>query len=155
MLSRSYFYIICVVAIFIVGIFGNVVWAKPEPVYPNGYNAKVLYIYDGDTFTAQIFSWPQHSIEARVRLRGIDTPEIRGKCASEKTKAQQAKETLAQIIPEGSMVMLYHVELGTYAGRIIADVITENGDDVSEIMLEQTYARPYTTREGRKSWCNL
>ncbi len=151
MLFRSF------LAIFIVAIFasGVIAFAQAKPDYPSGYHAKVLSIYDGDTFTAQIFSWPQHSIEARVRLRGIDTPEIRGKCASEKQKAQQAKQRLIELIPEGSMVTLYQIELGTYAGRIIADVSTENGEDVGAVMLDENYARPYLYREGRKSWCNL
>ncbi len=157
-----YFYyllIICVVTAFTTGVIdniaNNVAFAQKKPNYPSGYQAKVLSIYDGDTFTAQIFSWPQHSIEARVRLRGIDTPEIRGKCASEKTKAQQAKQKLTQLIPEGSIVTLYHIELGTYAGRIIANVSTKNGEDISTVMVAENYARPYKLREGRKSWCNL
>ncbi|MCH9852631.1 MAG: thermonuclease family protein [Alphaproteobacteria bacterium] len=159
MLFRSAF-TTCVVTLFVTAVIvsniaNNVAFAQKKPNYPTGYQAKVLSIYDGDTFTAQIFSWPQHSIEARVRLRGIDTPEIRGKCASEKAKAQQAKQKLQELIPEGSMVILHRIELGTYAGRIIANVSNKDGDDISAIMLNENYARAYLYREGRKSWCNL
>ena len=51
--------------------------------------------YDGDTIT---FNLPNlHPIigkKIRVRLNGIDTPEIKGKCDKEKYDAEQARERL-------------------------------------------------------------
>ncbi len=135
------------------GIFAGTVFAKERIAYPNGYQAKILSVYDGDTFTAEIYSWLQTSVQARVRIRGIDTAEIRGKCDTEKQQAQKAKAHLLKLLPIGSIVTLNHVELGTYAGRIIADVSTDTVQDVGKQMITDKLARPYNVRAGRQSWC--
>ena len=46
--------------------------------------ARVLACYDGDTCTVDRDILPGRD---RVRLRNADTPEIKGKCASEKQDA--------------------------------------------------------------------
>lgn len=46
---------------------------------------EVVYIYDGDTFRVNISSYPDViGKNMPIRLSGIDTPEIRGKCEKEK-----------------------------------------------------------------------
>ena len=135
------------------GIFAGTGFAKERITYPNGYQAKILSIYDGDTFTAEIYSWLQISVQARVRIRRIDTAEIRGKCDAEKQQAQKAKARLQELLPLNSIVTLNHVELGTYAGRIIADVSTDAVQDIGTQMIADKLARPYNVREGRQSWC--
>ena len=139
--------------ILLTGIFASTAFAKERIDYPNGYQAKILSVYDGDTFTAEIYSWLQISVQARVRIRGIDTAEIRGKCDAEKQQAQKAKAHLQELLPINSIVTLNHVELGTYAGRIIADVSTDTLSDIGTQMITSKVARPYNVREGRQSWC--
>ncbi len=130
-----------------------VIFSDNKITYPNRYPAKVLDITDGDTFKTEIYSWPQHSIKAQIRLRGIDTPEIRAKCEIEKTLALRAKARLSELLPKGSSIFLSNVELGTYAGRIIADVATHNFPDIGEILLNENLARRYYVKEGKQSWC--
>ena len=134
-------------------IFAGNVFAKERIAYPNGYQAKILSVYDGDTFTADIYSFPQFFVQAHVRIRGIDTAEIRGKCDAEKQQAQKAKAHLQKLLPLNSIVTLNHVELGTYAGRIIADVRTDSVQDIGAQMIASNFARPYHVRAGRQSWC--
>ncbi len=152
-LSRLPVFIIIAIFVAMPFVVAMALAKKEKIAYPDGYQAKVISIYDGDTFTAQIFSWPQHSIEARVRIRGIDTPEIRGKCKSEKEMAQKAKERLIELIPINHIVQLHQVVLGTYAGRIIADVSTEKFQNIGAMMIKEGFARHYHVKEGRKSWC--
>lgn len=48
----------------------------------------MVSVYDGDTFKVNIDDYPAIVGEAiSIRIRGIDAPEIRGKCLSEKVKA--------------------------------------------------------------------
>jgi len=50
--------------------------------------SEVSSIYDGDTFTVSIKDWPPVAGERiSVRVWGIDTPEMRGKCEHEKRLA--------------------------------------------------------------------
>jgi len=55
--------------------------------------SKVISVYDGDTFRASIKNYPPIVGEnIAIRVNGIDTPEIRGKCPSEKTLAINARD---------------------------------------------------------------
>jgi len=65
-------------------------WA--EPIITGPVSAKVIKVYDGDTFTVEAYPWPGITANTKVRLNGLDTPEIRGKCESEKRKAIEARE---------------------------------------------------------------
>lgn len=54
--------------------------------------SEVRTIYDGDTFRANIDGWPSVVAESMpIRTKGIDTPELRGKCQAEKEAAKAAK----------------------------------------------------------------
>lgn len=55
-----------------------------QPTYGDVKVSRVTSIYDGDTFTATIDGWL--GIAGKnigVRISGIDTPEMRGKCKKE------------------------------------------------------------------------
>ena len=43
------------------------------------YRAKIIGVYDGDTITALVELGFNVTIELKLRLYGIDTPEVRGK----------------------------------------------------------------------------
>ena len=43
--------------------------------------ARVIRIIDGDTIEVDAHPWPGHAVRVSVRLRGIDTPERRSRCA--------------------------------------------------------------------------
>jgi micrococcal nuclease len=55
---------------------------------------KITSVYDGDTFRAEIANTGATFSPIAVRLRGIDSPEIRGACESEKLAALDARESL-------------------------------------------------------------
>ena len=61
--------------------------------------AEVRTIYDGDTFRVNIAGWPSVVGESMpVRIKGVDTPELRGKCQSEKDAARAAKQLRCLIL---------------------------------------------------------
>ena len=67
--------------------------------YGNVTVSEVTSIYDADTFTVNIEGYPPIVGERiAVRLLGVDTPEIKGKCESEKIKAREAKQFTVQAI---------------------------------------------------------
>jgi endonuclease YncB( thermonuclease family) len=118
---------------------------------PGSHAAEVLRVIDGDTFSAQVAIWPGVSVTTKVRLRGIDAPEMHARCRQERSKAEAARGALRTMLAEGG-VALRRVGLGKYAGRVLADAATDATPDVSAAMLAKGLARPY--RGGRrKSWC--
>jgi endonuclease YncB( thermonuclease family) len=106
---------------------------------------------DGDTLAVRVAVWLQHDVGVLVRLRGVDAPELRGDCASEKRRAEQAKLALMRIVAEGP-VRLTAIEGDKYFGRVVADVTTARGRSVAASLIAGGFARAY---EGgsRPSWC--
>ncbi len=51
--------------------------------------------------------WPDVTIRARVRLAGVDTPEIRGECQAEKDLAVRARDFVRATV--GAQVRLTDV----------------------------------------------
>ena len=113
------------------------------------FAALVLSVTDGDTFRARVPVWDNIDVVTAVRIRGIDTPEIKGKCPAEKAAALAAKERLTALL--NGPVQLLHVEPDKYAGRVDADVIVD-GKPVAAILIAEGLARPYTGG-ARQAWC--
>ncbi len=74
-------------------------WA--EPIITGPVAAKVIKVYDGDTFTVEAYPLPGLEAKASVRVDGVDTPEIRGKCEAEKQKAIEATANTTPLPAEG------------------------------------------------------
>jgi len=108
--------------------------------------------YDGDTIT---FNLPGlHSIigeKISIRVNGIDTPEIRGKCEKEKYNAQQAKEMVTDILKDAERINLKNMERGKYF-RIVADVYAD-GENIADILIESGMAVRYDGGTNTKDWC--
>ncbi len=116
-----------------------------------GHPAQVVRVLDGDTFEARVGVWPGLEISTRVRLRGIDAPELRARCSEEVAKAHAARAALAAILAEGG-VGVSRVVLDKYGGRVIADASTRKTADVSGALLRTGLVRGY--QGGRRaSWC--
>ena len=126
------------------GASGSETLAGPVP-------ARVLNVIDGDTVVVRARVWLGQDIEIRVRLDGVDAPEIKGRCPRERALAEQARALVAGKL-EGGTITLTEIEYGKYAGRVVARVATESGEDLSRALLKAGLARPYGG--GRRlSWC--
>ena len=124
---------------------------------PGPYSVQVLGVIDGDSFVARVPVWIGQDVTTHVRLRGVDAPEIRGRCAAESQLAAEAKQALADILGSGR-IEIRDIGTGKYAGRVIARVfVTSQQDRITEdagrMLMAAGYARPY--RGGRRnSWCS-
>ena len=117
----------------------------------SGHPAEVIRVLDGDTFEARVRIWPGMDVTTRVRLRGIDAPEMRARCADERAKALAARDALTRILAEGT-VGISRIGQDKYGGRVDADVSTLRTPDVSTALLERGLARRYSS--GRRAdWC--
>jgi len=116
-----------------------------------GHPAEVLRVIDGDTFEARVQVWPGIAITTKVRLRGIDAPELRARCRDELTKAEAAREALKAIMAQGA-VGISRIGLDKYGGRVVAYASTSHTPDVSQALLTTGLVRPYAGGR-RESWC--
>jgi endonuclease YncB( thermonuclease family) len=113
--------------------------------------AEVLRVLDGDTFEARVRIWPGMDVTTRVRLRGIDAPEMHARCDDEYAKAIAARDALARILAEGA-IAVSGVGQDKYGGRVDADVSTAQTQDVAAALLSGGFARAYDGGK-RRSWC--
>ena len=58
------------------------------------YSVDVIRTIDGDTFEARVHLGPGLEPTTRVRLRGIDAPELKASCAQELQMAEAATNAL-------------------------------------------------------------
>lgn len=128
---------------------------REDIVYPGPYLAEVTRIYDGDTVTVRAHIWPDHVLKISVRLEGIDTPEIRGRCQAEEDAAVQARDFVANIAEqENNVLWVRDVQLGKYAGRVLGKLQTRMGADVGTMLINNGLAVPYEQRrEQRQRLC--
>ena len=111
----------------------------------------VIRTVDGDTFEARVHLSPGLDLNTRVRLRGIDAPELKASCPEELQMAEAASAALRGLLGEGE-VRIFNIGPDKYGGRVVADVATKKTGNVSAALLAAGHARSY--RGGhRNGWC--
>jgi endonuclease YncB( thermonuclease family) len=139
---------------------GTAVAATPEPAPPlpkvaavvGRYAVEVIRVLDGDTFEARVHVWPGFDLSTRVRLRGIDAPEMKARCSEERIRGETAQDALRAILDERG-VTIAAIGPDKYSGRIVADVATRVTHDVSTALLDRRLVRAYAGGR-RENWCD-
>jgi micrococcal nuclease len=128
------------------------VTALADKTYGSVTIAEVTSIYDGDTFRANIPDYPpiigQHM---GIRINGVDTPEMRGKCEQEKVLARMAKQYTVTALRNAKTIELRNMQRGKYF-RIVADVYAD-GQSLGEGLVREGLAVVYDGGKKGKDWC--
>ena len=114
--------------------------------------SEVTSIYDGDTFRVNIKNYPPIVGERiGIRVNGIDTPEMRGKCEQEKKAAQAAKQFTVDKLRNAKKIELRNMKRDKYF-RILADVFVD-GENLATLLLKAKLGVEYhgDTKQG---WCD-
>ena len=111
----------------------------------------VIRTVDGDTFEARVHLSPGLDLNTRVRLRGIDAPELKAACPEELQMAEAASTALRGLLGEGG-VTIFNIGPDKYSGRVVADVATKKTGSVSAALLAAGHARSYGGGH-RNGWC--
>ncbi|AXO80247.1 thermonuclease family protein [Olleya aquimaris] len=104
------------------------------------YKAKIIAVYDGDTVTAVVDLGFLHSQEMKLRLYGIDTPELRGE---EKEEGKKVRDIVRSMILDKEVkIRSYKDKQGKY-GRYLANIILEDGLELNQWLVDNGHAKPY------------
>ncbi|HMI96135.1 MAG TPA: hypothetical protein VK479_06440 [Micropepsaceae bacterium] len=76
--------------------------------------AMVERVVDGDTIEVRAAIWLGQTLIVRVRIDGVDAPELEARCAEERKLALAARDFLARRL-QGTAVKLTHVVYDKYA----------------------------------------
>ena len=111
-------------------------------------------VYDGDTVVVRLDSLPEPLNKLRIRIEGIDTPEINhgAKCPSEELRGQAARRHLAEILGTAKELRVYGYRWDKYGGRLLGDLRTPEGS-VRDLMIKSGLAVPYDGQGIRRNWC--
>ena len=136
------------VFILFLGVFST----QAAPEYGTVIVSKIISVYDGDTFRVDIDSLPPIvGKNIPIRLNGVDTPEIQGKCQYEKDLALKARDFVRNKLANAKEIKLTNLQRGKYF-RVVANVLLD-GVSLEQDLLENKLAYKYTG--GKKSsWCN-
>ena len=110
-------------------------WACDQAPQPPPQKARVIKVIDGDTLVLES--------KARVRLLGIDAPEMEREGRPAEFQSHQAKAYLAQLV-EGKEVRLEYGPLRyDQYGRLLAHVFLADNTLVEAALLRHGLARVY------------
>ena len=120
----------------------NISYKETEIFIPQIRFAKVIKVYDGDTITvASRLPFDTSPIyRFSVRLRSIDSPEIRSESKKECVLAIKSRDALSNLI-NGKIIELRNHGKEKY-GRLLADVYY-NDIHINKWMLDNKYAVKY------------
>ena len=74
-------------------------------------------------------------------MLGVDAPELRGKCKSEKVAARKAKQHTVELLRSGKVIELRNMRRGKYF-RILANVFIDD-NSLADSLISKGLARPY------------
>ena len=114
-------------------------------------------VTDGDTMELTAFAWPdEEKRRVRVRVRDIDSPEIRTSCSAEKVLGNAAKKFVQDLVKqtEGkaklTVIGCNPPEDGGF-GRCLAHVYV-GGVSISKALLDRGLARPTKDGSDKTPW---
>ena len=119
----------------------NPLGAASAPAYQ--YNIKKIVKYvDGDTIDIVVDLGFHVSVKKRIRLHGINTPEIRTKNKKEKELGFKARERLVELCEanNGTLILRSH-GLGKY-GRVLGEIFNDNCS-VNRMLVIEGHAEEY------------
>lgn len=111
--------------------------------------------YDGDTiYVAPSLETPacsrlRYGRWEAVRVMGVDTPELKGRCAVESIAAERARSRMIELLGSDEVRLERH-GCDRYE-RTLARVFVD-GRDVAETLIEEGLGRPYAGGH-RDGWC--
>lgn len=120
------------------------------------HDFKIIEVIDGDTVKIEANYLPNPLPKnLKLRIIGIDAPEKgnRAECDQERIKAKEAAEFLKNFISSENIQGISLTKWDKFGGRVLGDIITQDNQRVSQIIIDRGYGRPY---HGKKKigWCN-
>lgn len=125
--------------------------------------ARLVNVHDGDTVSV-VSRLANDDVSKEylfhIRLLGIDTCELRSRDPILSRFAHRTRQRVIEILnPRGVNIekeeVLVHVEitaLDKYASRFVGNIWSNDGENVSETLLREKYAKEYSGKTKKIIW---
>lgn len=114
------------------------------------YAARLIKVVDGDTLDLEVDLGFDIHFNMRVRLQGLDTPELNSKDPLERLAALEAKHFVERALEKATLRILTHKDSQDKYGRYLATVTAVPVDTglvatttVNQALLDAGLAKPY------------
>ena len=117
------------------------------------YRCRLLDVIDGDTVELEVELGFHARLTVRVRLDGIDTPELKGKTIDERRMAQDALALVAQWCEARADRIIVRTvkDSRDKFGRLLATLIDQDtGETVQQALIAAGLAVTYDGKTARK-----
>lgn len=105
------------------------------------YKAKIVDVHDGDTVTAIVDLGFHTQIEIKVRLFGINAPELKGETKNEGLKS---KNRVIDLILNKVVTLKTHKDKQEKYGRWLAEIYLPNQTkSINNLLVEEKLAIPF------------
>lgn len=103
--------------------------------------SNILKVVDGDTVDLSLDLGFYVTVVQRIRLDGLDTPEMHSKDVNEKKLAQEAKQFIEKWLSENKDLTVKTKKDDKY-GRMLGEIFC-NGKSLNKILTDMGYAWEY------------
>jgi micrococcal nuclease len=112
------------------------------------YRCKIVNWVDGDTVDLAVDLGFRVTTFQRVRIFGVNAPEIHSKDAEEKRRGFAALAAAVELAPPGSPVVVQSHKSGEAGGgdkygRWLAEISLSDGRDFARVMLAAGHLKPW------------
>lgn len=131
-----------VLIIFCLLFLTNLLFAKSVQDF---YDVKIISVYDGDTFTVSLpCQYPIFCDKISVRVKNIDTPELKTKNKCEKVAAKRAKTITENFLKNGKII-LKNCERDKYFRLLceVKNISHKTETDLSDLLFKNNLAYSY------------
>lgn len=113
--------------------------------------SRVVRVYDGDTFFADIEAYPDViGKEMGIRINRIDCPEVRTRSDNEKRLGYMARDLVDSILSNSDQIILHDIIRPKYF-RLVGDV-TADGVSIADTLISLGLAVPYDGGTKTVDW---
>lgn len=116
---------------------------------------KFIKNYDGDTLTVDIPNMhPFFGKNVKVRVLGLDTPEVKTDNKCEKDAARIARRLVENLLKRAQRIDLTEIDRDKYF-RVLANVIVD-GRNLKDVLIKENLAYEYYGGKKEKiDWCKF
>jgi micrococcal nuclease len=141
---------------FLMGLFLVLVLASPA-MGQSGFGeyggATFISVKDPKTILVDLPEYPALIGERiRVRINGINTPSLKGKCEKETQLAVKAKKFMTKAFQDAELIDLENIKRGIYF-QLVADVLINDENFVIRLV-EKGFAVKTSKKKKAHNWCN-
>lgn len=111
-----------------------------KDIDPYWYHSLCTGVYDGDSITLDIsLGLGVHMHNQKIRLYGINTPEVRGE---ERPLGLQARDRLRELILDKWVLVRTHFDRTGKYGRLLGTIYID-GTNINRLLLDEGLAEGY------------